>query len=245
MIDSAGVVGTGVKVEIWSDVVCPWCYIGKRRFEAALAGFEHRDEVEVVWRSFELDPAAAGVREGGYVDRLATKYAVSVAEAQAMIDRMTKVAAEHGLQFDFGIARPGNTFDAHRLIHLARRRGVQDAVKERLLAATFVEGEAIGDRETLVRLGTEAGLDVDEIRSALESDAYAEEVRADERAAVEYGITAVPFFAVDGRYGMAGAQPTAALESALDRAWAERRSSHLEGIGDAVVPACEDDTCAV
>ena len=150
---------TFVKVEIWSDVVCPWCYIGKRNLEAALEGFRHRDELDVVWRSFELDPSAPRLRQGAYADRLARKYGVGAAEARTMVDRMTATAAQAGLVFRFDIARPGNTFDAHRLIHLGGERGIQDAVKERLLAATFTEGEPIGERDTLLRLGAEAGLE--------------------------------------------------------------------------------------
>ena len=232
-----------MKVEIWSDVVCPWCYIGKRNFEAALAEFPHRDDVEVVWRSFELDPSAPAVREGDYAGRLASKYGVPVAEARAMIDRMTGAAASVGLAFRFDLARPGNTFDAHRLIHLGADRGVQDAVKERLLAATFAEGEPIGDRETLVRLAAEAGLDADEARSVLESDAYAKEVRADEAEAAAFGIGGVPFFVVERTYGVSGAQPPEVLRNVLDRAWADIHAPSLVVSGDDA-PGCEGDACA-
>ena len=214
-----------MRVEIWSDVVCPWCYVGKRRFETALSEFEHRDDVEVVWRSFELDPSAPARREGEYAERLASKYGVSVAESQAMIDRMTATAAGVGLAFRFDIARPGNTLDAHRLSHLAADRGVQGPVVERLFRATFAEGEAIGDRSVLVRLAEEAGLDADEVGSVLGSDAYVEEVRADERQAAALGISAVPFFVVDRTYGVAGAQPPEVLRSVLERAWAEENLS--------------------
>lgn len=207
-------------MEIWSDVVCPWCYIGKRRLEAALDRFEHRDAVELRWRSFELDPSAPAVREGHYVGRLAAKYGVAVDEAQAMIDRMTATAAGVGLDVRFDIARPGNTFDAHRLLHLAAERGVQGALKERLFAATFTEGEPIADRHALVRLAPSVGLDADEVRSVLASDAYAEDVREDERRAAAYGIRGVPFFVVDGTYGVSGAQAPEALLDVLRKAWA-------------------------
>ena len=166
-------------MQIWSDVVCPWCYIGKRRFEAALADFPHRDEVEVVWRSFELDPSAPAEREGDYAARLSRKYGVSVPQAQAMIDRMVETGAGDGLELRFDRSRAGNTFDAHRVLHLAAERGVQGAVKERLFRATFTEGEPIGDRATLVRLAAEAGLDPDETAEALASGAHAEAVRDD------------------------------------------------------------------
>jgi predicted DsbA family dithiol-disulfide isomerase len=233
-----------VKVEIWSDVVCPWCYIGKRRFEQALAGFPHRDEVEVVWRAFELDPAAPAERTGGYAENLAAKYRVPLEQAQGMVDTMTDVAAQHGLGFHFETARPGSTFDAHRLLHLAGERGVQDAVKERLLRATFTDGEPIGDHDTLVRLVAEAGLDADEARAVLASDRFAAEVRGDEQQATAYGITGVPFFVVDGRYGVSGAQPAEALGQVLAQAWAERSPLQMVSAGGSA-PGCDGDTCAV
>src|SRR2546430_13433772 len=183
-----------MKVEIWSDVVCPWCYIGRRNFEEALARFDHRDGVEVVWRSSELDPGAARRREGEYAERLARKYGVGRPEAQAMVDRMTSRAAEAGLTFRFDLAQPGNTFDAHRLIHLGRERGVQDAVKERLLAATFTEGAPIGEPAALGKLGAGAGLDSGRARLGLEGDRYGAEGRDHEEAARDPGDNEGPDF---------------------------------------------------
>jgi predicted DsbA family dithiol-disulfide isomerase len=214
-----------MEIEIWSDVVCPWCYIGKRNLEAALARFEHRDEVSLRWRSFELNPGAPAVVEGRYVERLARKYGVDVDRAQAMIDRMTGAAAAAGLDVRFGISRPGCTFDAHRLLHLARDRGVQGELKERLFAAMFTEGEPIGDPETLVRLAAEVGLDADEARAVLDGGAYADEVRADEAEARELDVTGVPFFLVDRTVALSGAQPPDLLLRVLDRAWANRAST--------------------
>jgi len=239
-----GVVAGGMQVEIWSDVVCPWCYIGKRRFERALAGFAHRDEVQVVWRSFELDPSAPAERTGGYADDLAGKYGVPVAQAQSMLDTMTATAAQDGLELRFDTARPGSTFDAHRLLHLAAERGVQDAVEERLMRATLTEGEPVGDADTLVRLVAEVGLDADEARAVLASDRYAEQVRGDQQQARAYGITGVPFFVVDGRYGLSGAQPAEAIGQVLAQAWAERSPLQVVAAGSAA-PGCDGDTCAV
>ena len=233
-----------MRVEIWSDVVCPWCYVGKRRFETALAAFPHRDEVEVVWRSFELDPTAPRERVGDYARLLADKYGFPVAQGQQMIDTMTATAAQDGLDLHFEIARVGNTFDAHRLLHLARDRGVQDAVKERLVHATFTEGEPIGDPEALVRLVAEAGLDADEARAVLAGDDYAAQVRADQAQARAYGITGVPFFVVDGTYGVSGAQPAEALGQVLATAWAQSRPlAMVSPAGGA--PGCDDGSCAV
>ena len=172
-----------MRVEIWSDVACPWCYIDKRRFEVALADFPHRDEVEVVWRAFELDSGAPQERDGDYAVMLSQKYGFPVEQGQQMIDTMTAAAAKDGLDVHFEIARVGNTFDAHRLLQLATERGVQDAVKERLLRASFTEGEPIGDHDALVRLVAEAGLETGEARDVLTSDRFAEQVRADEEQA--------------------------------------------------------------
>lgn len=209
-----------MQVEIWSDIVCPWCAIGKRRFESALAEFAHRDEVEVRWRSFELDPTAPREREGELAEHLAAKYGVSREQADGMHRQMTETAAAEGWDFHFEHARSGNTFDAHRLVHLGADRGIQDAVKERLMRGYFTEGARIGDPRTLAALGVEAGLDADEARDVLASDRYADEVRADERQAVTFGISGVPFFVVDQTYGVSGAQPAAALLEVLDTVWA-------------------------
>jgi predicted DsbA family dithiol-disulfide isomerase len=232
-------------VEIWSDVVCPWCYVGKRNFEAALAGFEHRDEVEVTWRSFELDPSAPTEREGDYVTHLAKKYGMGRGQAQNMIDSMKEKGAGVGLVLDFGRARPGNTVDAHRLLHLAREKGLQGALKERLLGATFSEGEPIGDRAALVRLAEEVGLAADETSAVLDSDAYATDVRADEEMAMDLGISAVPFFVIDRTFGIPGAQPPDVILRALERAW-EKASTPLQLADEAAVaPGCEGDACTV
>jgi predicted DsbA family dithiol-disulfide isomerase len=211
-----------VDIEIWSDIACPWCYIGKRRFEAALARFEHRDEVTVTWRSFELDPGAPAERSGERAARLAEKYGMTVEQAREMERQMTATAAAEGLEFRFDIARSGNTFDAHRLVHLAERHGVQDAMKERLLRAYFGEGELMSDRATLVRLGVEIGLPEDEVCSVLAGEQYADEVREDERTAARFGINAVPTFVIDRALGAAGAHPPEALLELLREGWARR-----------------------
>jgi predicted DsbA family dithiol-disulfide isomerase len=207
-----------VKVEIWSDVACPWCYIGKRRFDVALDRFEHRDAVEVRWRSFELDPSAPAFREEPYYERLAAKYRMSLAEADALIDRMIEAGARNGVVLRFDKAKPGNTFDAHRLLHLASERGVQHGVKERLLKATFTKGLPPADHDVLVGVATDAGLDAGEVRAVLAGDAFAADVRADEQRAADLGITSVPFF-VTGGLGLSGAQPPETLLELLEEAW--------------------------
>jgi predicted DsbA family dithiol-disulfide isomerase len=210
-----------VEVEIWSDVACPWCYIGKRRFEAALSQFEHGDEVQVRWRSFELDRDAPHERTGDRAEHLARKYGMTVAQAQEAEQRLIDVAAGEGLGFRFDVARSGNTFDAHRVIHLADEHDLQDAMKERLLRGYFTEGELMSDHDTLVGLASEVGLDELQVRETLAGDRFAREVREDERTAGELGISGVPTFVVDRRLGTSGAQPPQALLELLGEGWAK------------------------
>jgi predicted DsbA family dithiol-disulfide isomerase len=232
-----------MQIEIWSDVVCPWCAIGKRRLEHALERFEHRDDVEVLWRSFELDPTAPATIDVDLIDRLADKYGVSRAEAEAMNARVSGIAAEEGLAFRLDIAKPGNTFDAHRVLHLAAAHGLQGPVGERLLAGYQAEGEPIADHDALVRLAVEGGLDAAEVRAVLASDRFADAVRADEAEARELGVRGVPFFVFDRRYAVSGAQPTELLLEVLEQAWRERPLDVVATGSDA--SACGPDGCAV
>lgn len=232
-----------MQVEIWSDVVCPWCAIGKRRFEAALAGFEHRDEVEVRYRSFELDPTTSGTYGGSATQRLAEKYGVPLEQARAMERRVVDAAAGEDLHFDFGRARPGNTVDAHRLLHLAADRSRQAELKERLLVAYFSEGRAIADPGTLADLAAEAGLDRAEAQTVLASDAYLAAVREDQATARALGISGVPFFVVDRTYGVSGAQPADVLLDVLRQAWTAAHP--LTVVGTDPGDACTDGRCPV
>jgi predicted DsbA family dithiol-disulfide isomerase len=209
-------------VEIWSDIACPWCYVGKRRFESALAEFEHRDDVRLRWRSFELDPDAPAERTGDSAEHLARKSGRTREEALAMFDQMTATAAGEGLDFHFDRLRGSNTFDAHRVTHLAAAHGLQSEVKERLMRGYLTEGELMSDHATLERLAVEAGLPADEVADLLAGDAYAEDVREDEATARSLGISAVPFFVVDREIGAAGAQPPATLLALLRRGWESR-----------------------
>jgi predicted DsbA family dithiol-disulfide isomerase len=233
-----------LQVQIWSDIACPWCYVGKRRFETALKRFAHADDVAVTWRAFELDQSAPRFREARpYAERLAQKYGTSRSQAQQMIDRMVETARADGLELDFEQIKPGNTFDAHRLIHLARERGQQDALKERFLRGYLSEGRSIGDQDTLRSLASEVGLSEDEVSATLATDQYAREVRADEAEASALGIHGVPFFVLDERYAIEGAQPADLIVKALQRAWSE-----LPEPLQAAVPAgavCGPDGCVL
>lgn len=207
-----------MEIEIWSDVICPWCYIGKRRIEAALAQFPQREEVHVIWRSFELDRNAPRQQPGTLQEMLARKYHVSMEQAAAMNARVTALAREVGLDYRLAEAKPGNTFDAHRLLHLAAARGFDAQATERLMHAYFSEGLAVGDQAALARLAPEFGIDDAEALALLQSDAYADGVRADEQRAAELGITGVPFFVFDNKLAVSGAQPVDVFVGALRRA---------------------------
>jgi predicted DsbA family dithiol-disulfide isomerase len=211
-----------MQIEIWSDIACPWCYVGKRRFEAALDAFEHRHEVTVTWRSFELDPSAPRERGVDSAGHLAEKYGMTREQAQASQQTLADVAAADGLDMRFDLARGGNTFDGHRLVHLAHAHGRQDAMQERLMRAYFTEGELIADTATLARLALDVDLPQDEVTEVLATDRYGAEVRDDERSAASLGIHAVPFIAVDRRIGAAGARPPEALGELLRRGWEAR-----------------------
>jgi predicted DsbA family dithiol-disulfide isomerase len=218
-----------LQVEIWSDVVCPWCYIGKRRIESALAGFEHADDVEVVYRSFQLDPAAEPFDPAAPPEdlptRLGRKYGGDRAAGLGMISNVTQVAAGDGLAYDLEHAQGGSTLDAHRLLHAALVDGgptLQAALKEEIMKAYFTQARNISDPAVLVDLAVTVGLDEQRVRDVLGSDAYRDDVMADQAQAQAFGANGVPFFVIDRRYGVSGAQPAAVLAQALTQAWADR-----------------------
>jgi predicted DsbA family dithiol-disulfide isomerase len=214
-----------VKVEIFSDVVCPWCAIGKRRFDRALARFAHADDVDVVWRAFELDPSAPDTAAGDLTKHLAEKYGISEEQARASQAGLTTMAEQEGLDFHFDRAQRANTFDAHRLLHYALEVGAQEALGERLFRAYFTEGAAIGDRGTLVRLAEEVGLDGASCAEILETGRYGAEVRADEADAHALGVSGVPFFVIDRQYGISGAQSAETILAVLEEAWSGAASA--------------------
>jgi predicted DsbA family dithiol-disulfide isomerase len=228
----AGVrLGRSVRIEVWSDVVCPWCYIGKRRLEAALERFPHRDQVEVVWRSFQLDPSIPEGETHETLPGLAAKYGRPVEEMRGMMRHVEQTAAGEGLHYDLASGISGNTLLAHELIHLAAERGLQGAVKERLLHAHFEEGRSVFDADSLAALAVEVGLDEAEVRAALSGHQYRPAVLDDIRTARELGATGVPFFVVDRRYGAAGAQPVDLLLQVLEQAWADAARSGQQVAG--------------
>jgi len=231
-----------MRIEIWSDVVCPWCYIGKRRLEQALEAFPHRDEVEVVYRSFELDPSAPQVATETTVEALARKWGTDVAGARQAMARGDEVAAEEGLHFKHHDAPRARTVDAHRLLHLALDAGLQADLKEALMAAYFTRGESMGDHDVLRKAAVDAGLDPARVDEVLASSEYADAVQADIDQARAFGANGVPFYVVDRKYGISGAQATEVFTQVLERAWEESRPK-LDLLDGA--DACGPDGCAI
>ncbi|MEV5580061.1 DsbA family oxidoreductase [Streptomyces parvus] len=235
-----------MRVEIWSDIACPWCYIGKARFEKGLAEFAHRDEVEVVHRSFELDPSRAKGDTALVIDMLAEKYGRSREEAAAMEANVAANAQSEGLGYRTEGRDHGNTFDIHRLLHLAKARGRQDELLTLAYRANFAEERSVFDAEVLVALAEEAGLDADEARAVLaDPEAYADDVRTDEREAAELGANAVPFFVLDRRYGISGGQPSEVFVQALEQAWKDRPATALTTVGGGAAACDADGACEV
>lgn len=210
-----------MKVEIWSDVMCPFCYIGKRKFEAALNTFQHKDSVQVVWRSFELNPNLNYKPERDAFSYIAEIKGQTREWSVKVHDTMTKSAKSVGLEYNFDKAKITNSFDAHRVIQLAKKYQMTDEVEERFFKAYFTDGELMSDHETLVRLAAEAGLSKEEVTTALETDQYAEEVRNDVAEARRLGINGVPFFVLDQKYGVSGAQDTSVFTETLQKAFDE------------------------
>ncbi|HEX3706694.1 MAG TPA: DsbA family oxidoreductase [Mycobacteriales bacterium] len=209
-----------MRIDIWSDVICPWCYLGRQYLHRALESYD--GEVEVVHHAFELDPSSPRDETPLTVKRLATKYGMSPAQALAAQTQMTARAAEAGLTFNLDGQRSGNTRDAHRLVQLARQRGVQDAMLDRLYRAYFTDGRSIFETDSLAALADEVeGMDADEVAATLRTGAFDEQVLADEEQAYTLGVTGVPFFVIDRRFGMSGAQPPEVLVRALEHAAAE------------------------
>jgi predicted DsbA family dithiol-disulfide isomerase len=210
-----------MQIEVFSDVVCPFCYIGKRRLEEALDGFGHADQVTVTYRSFQLDPSSPATSELSLEQMLAQKYGQSLQQARAMNDRVTDMAATVGLDFQLQDAHPANTFRAHRLLHFAATKDLGNELTERLMRGYFSEGVRIGNRDALLDLAVEVGLDRDEAAVVLDGNAFEAEVNADIELARAFGATGVPFFVFDRKYAVSGAQETALFIEVLDKAWSE------------------------
>ena len=229
-----------MRVEIWSDVICPWCYIGKRRFETALEGFEARDDVEVVFRPYQLDPTASPGKAMPVREAYARKFG-GWERADEIMAHLTGVAAQSGIEFHLEKAQRANTLLAHRLLWLAEHEGDQAGLKERLLQAYFIDGENVGDPDTLARLALDAGLPAESVRNVLEGDAGLAEVREQLEQAQAMGITAVPTYVFDGRWTVPGAQDPEVFVAVLNRV----RTLEAEEVAARAADACRDESCAV
>jgi len=214
-----------MKVEIWSDVMCPFCYIGKRKFENALEQFAHKDEVEVVWKSFQLNPdmkTEAGKNINHY---LAEVKGWSIEKAKEMNDHVSGIAKDIGLTYHLDKAVVANSFDAHRFSHLAKKYGIQNDAEEKLFEAYFTDGKNTADHQTLVQLGSEIGMDATEISTVLSSDEFADEVNQDIYEAQQVGVRGVPFFVLGEKYAISGAQESSTFLQALNKTWEEINSN--------------------
>ncbi|GAB3306099.1 thioredoxin domain-containing protein [Epidermidibacterium keratini] len=231
-----------MKIDIWSDIACPFCYLGQRRLELALADFAHRDDVEVVHHSFQLDPTAPSAPGQKMVPMLAAKFGTSEAQVEAMQRGIADKVTEVGLPYDWEKVTPVNTFDAHRLIHLAESAGRGDEAVSALFKAYFAEGKAVSDRDTLADIGEGIGLDRQAVLAMLDSDEYADAVRRDIQGAQSRGINGVPMFIVDDKLAVSGAQPTETFTALLERGWSDAHPIETFAAGG---DTCTDDTCAV
>lgn len=238
-----------MKVQIWSDYVCPFCYIGKRKFENALASFEHKDQVEIVYKSFELDPNAPLDASKDMYETLAGKYGMSIERAKEMTRGVAQQAKEVGLDYDFDKMKRTNTRDAHRLTHYAAEQGKMGEMTERLLKAYFIESKHIGEHQTLIDLAEEAGLDRAEAERILNAEDYNSNVERDINEASQIGVTGVPFFVFGGKYAVSGAQPAEVFAEVLDKVWEEQNPVPIMYTGSKAAGSgnegCDDGSCKI
>ncbi|MCM3367126.1 DsbA family oxidoreductase [Bacillus safensis] len=234
-----------MKVQIWSDIACPFCYIGKKQLETALEQFPEKDQVEIEFKSFELDPHAPVDVDHDVHDMLVKKYGMSRSQAMAMNEQVKQAGKEKGIDFQFDPLVLTNTFDAHRLAQYAGQMGKGDFVMGELFHAYFTDGKHVGDRQTLLDIAEKAGLDEKEVQQVLGSEAFADHVRKDEQEARQLGINAVPFFLINDKYSVAGAQPADTFLGALETAWKEEAAQAEKAADNAFEAACAEGVCAV
>lgn len=235
-----------MKVEIWSDVMCPFCYIGKRKFEKALEQFPQKNNIEIVWKSFQLDPTTVTDPTLNTIDHLAEKKGWSKEQANETIAHVTGIAKQVGLDFHFDKAVVANSFDAHRLSHLAKKQGKQNDLEEKLFSAYFTEGKNTADHNTLIQIGTEIGLDKTEVSELLNSTLYTEEVERDIYEAQQVGVRGVPFFVLDRKYAVSGAQESSTFLQALTKSYEEHaKENPLQVMNESTDGTCGPDGCEI
>lgn len=233
-----------LNIQIWSDIMCPFCYIGKRRIEEALQNFKHKDLVTIEWKSFQLDANFIAAPDDNIIDHLAEKYRKDSDWAQIMIDNMTQNAKNAGLDFHFEKAILANSFHAHRLLHLAKKYNLANELEELLFKAYLTDGKNVNDLDTLSKLGKEVGIDSEEIKQVLESNEYAKEVQQDIEQAQAIGVQGVPFFVFDNKYAISGAQPATTFLQTLERVWQEGNfDSKVTMVNTTKENSCDIDGC--
>ena len=233
-----------LNIQIWSDIMCPFCYIGKRRIEEALQNFKHKDSVAIEWKSFQLDANFIAEPDDNIIDHLAEKYRKDTDWAQTMIDNMTQNAKNTGLDFHFEKAILANSFHAHRLLHLAKKYNLANELEELLFKAYLTDGKNVNDLDTLSKLGKEVGIDSEEIKQVLESNEYAKEVQQDIEQAQAIGVQGVPFFVFDNKYAISGAQPATTFLQTLERVWQEGNfNSKVTMVNTTKENSCDIDGC--
>jgi predicted DsbA family dithiol-disulfide isomerase len=233
-----------LKIQIWSDIMCPFCYIGKRKIEEALSLFENKEAVTIEWKSFQLDPSFVATQNESIIDHLAAKYRKDSDWAQSMVDNMTENAKNSGLDFHFEKAILANSLNAHRLLHLAKKQNLSNELKELLFRAYLTEGKNVNDLNTLKLLGLEAGLETDAIDEVLDSDIYATAVTQDQEEAQSLGVTGVPFFVFDNKYAVSGAQPAEVFLNTLEKTWLEGNfKAKLQKLNNTTENSCDIDGC--
>jgi predicted DsbA family dithiol-disulfide isomerase len=233
-----------LKVQIWSDIMCPYCYIGKRRIEGALEQFEHKEAVEIEWKSFKLDANFVASADDNLTEHLAEKYRKDKKWAQEMMDNMTQNAKNSGLDFHFEKAIMANSFNAHRLLHLAKKQKLSNELEELLFKAYLTDGKNVNDLNTLAELGLEVGLEAEEIKQVLHSDAFANDVKEDIKEANSIGVQGVPFFVFDTKYAISGAQPATAFLQTLEKVWEEGKfESKVTLLNTTTENSCDINGC--
>lgn len=238
-----------MKIEIWSDVACPFCYIGKRHLEEAKNSLPFKEEINIIWKSYQLDPMYHNTKKETIYEHLVQSKGMSVDQVKQMTDQVVDMASNAGLQFNFDSTIPANTFDAHRLIHLAAHHNLQDQAKEALLKAYFIDGKDVADKSVLQKIAEEIGLDQTEIVETLDSDKFSDDVKHDIKESKDIGVQGVPFFVLDGKYAISGAQPVTAFKDAISQAYNEWKSaqpvSKLTSLNVTDKAICDDDGCEI
>lgn len=227
-----------MNIKIWSDIRCPFCYIGKRNFENALANFQYKDKITIEWKSFELDPTMETRADMSALEHFKQVKGVDASTVANMFANVTNMAKTVGLDFQFGKMIPANSLNAHRLLHLAKKYNLVDTTKEALLKAHLVEGENIDDSEFLIKIAVHVGLEPVEVTTMLDSEDFTYEVRQDQMEARNLGVNGVPFFVMDNKYGISGAQPVAVFTETLEKAW-EKHQEEITTVTDASGNACD------